>query len=94
MERPVEIVQLKLQQGFSNLICRRSPYVFVFRNLATLQDILQRCKNIKQESLNLETIWSDWLKNSRFQSLANLFWKLATLKMVATPSLRTSELQF
>ena len=74
----------RLKAGILKLFWLATP-IFVFRNLATLQDLLRPSR------------WSYLVKliekNSQFDCLATLFWKLATLKRVATHSLRTAGLR-
>jgi hypothetical protein len=61
--------------------------IFVFRNFATI-----KMQNITKRAFLWELFGKIDFKNSQFHRLATLFWKLATLKRVATPSLRTAGL--
>jgi hypothetical protein len=73
-------------QGFSNFFGWQPPFLFL--------EILRqsRCKISQKRAFLWELFGKIDFKNSQFHRLATLFWKLATLKRVATPSLRTAGL--
>ncbi len=53
-----------------------------------------RCKISHKRAFIWELFGKIDFKKSMFHSLVILFWKLATLKRVATPSLRTAALMY